>query len=131
MANWEHRDLGEINVRNSNKQNLIIDRTKKFEEALQLILTKYPADERKTLLLELIGCLCEGIRLQSKLVLMEEGVRFLFSEDDYHKMLDAYLPLFKELKTLPRTHKGSVYEISIVSNIDTILKSHCYGENVE
>lgn len=102
-----------------------------FEKAFREILVKYPTDIRKDLLQQLIEQMCRCVELQASLILLEENGRFVLAENDYHKLLDDYLILFSDVKTLPRARKGSVYEIAIISDIDTVLKCHCSGENIE
>lgn len=98
-----------------------------FRETMQ----NYPADIRKELLANLVEQLCASTLAHVKLILAEKDGRFLISENDYHKLLDGYWTMFNEIKTLPRARPKSIYEIRLISSLDTIIKSHCQGEEVE
>jgi hypothetical protein len=92
---------------------------------------KYPPDERKEILVRLLSQLCECVMTHVELMGSEHKDRFLISELDYHELLEKYLIVFRQIRKLPRASPKSIYEISLISDIDTILKSHCEGEKVE
>jgi hypothetical protein len=102
-----------------------------FKLSFNIALDKHPSDERKKLLVKLVDQLCLCIGTHAELILVEANGRFTIDLKDYYQILDAYLPLFKEIKTLPRARKNSIYEIGLVSNLDRIIKSHCEGEEIE
>jgi hypothetical protein len=102
-----------------------------FMATVKAVLSEFPNDERRILLEKTLGLLCECIECQSELILAEREGRLLIEQIEYHKILEAYLPLFREVKTLPRSRSGSVYEIGLVSSLDRIVKAHCNGEEVE
>jgi hypothetical protein len=98
-----------------------------FEDKMRL----YPPDPRKDILADLVDRLCGAINCHARLVIAEREGRFLLSQDDYHSLLEDYLAAFREVKTLPRERPRSIYEITLISSLDTIVKSHCEGEEIE
>jgi DNA-binding Xre family transcriptional regulator len=113
------------------KLDAISSQLNEFMAIVKTVLSEYPNDKRKLLLEKTLEILCQCIECQSHLIMAETEGRLLIQQHDYHKILEAYLLLFREIKTLPRARSGSVYEIGLVSCLDRIVKSYCLGEEVE
>jgi hypothetical protein len=102
-----------------------------FVESVRRITHCYPEDERKEILFKLVNQLCECVMSHVELMNIERNGRFLISESHYHELLEDYLTVFRQIRRLPRATSKSIYEISLISDVDTILKSHCEGEKIE
>jgi hypothetical protein len=102
-----------------------------FKKEFSNLLRNYPDDDRKSLLANLVVKVCDATLAHVQLMISEKDERFLISERDYHKSLEGYLAVFNEIKTMPRARLKSIYEIALISDLDTIIKSHCQGEEIE
>lgn len=103
----------------------------RFVGSVDRALQAYPPDRRRDLLAKLVNHLGACVMLHVELMNAERDGRFLITEPDYHRLLEDYLAVFRQIRKMPRAGPKSTYEISLISSIDTILKSHCDGENVE
>jgi NADH:ubiquinone oxidoreductase subunit E len=96
---------------------------------LKEVFSRYPADQRKSLLQELLILQTQAMECHHKLMQAENHQKFEIRETDYHELLELYLIIFRLLRKIPKSHTKSFYEMDLVNSFDTILRHHCEGEN--
>ena len=102
-------------------------------EALQVQLSAALGltDKRTDVLLRLVRQLSQAIATQAELIELEGNHPTLIEEEEYFTILNTYLRAFKIMRKLPRAQPDSVYEIALISCLDTILKKHCRNQPIE
>ena len=100
---------------------LLFDLEKKVSE----VLARYPGDERIDRLRDTLSQLTRAAGDHYRLLTSEEPVRVRIKEDDYHEILEKYLPILRVFSSLPKSYPTSVYELGVVCTFDEVLVHHC------